>query len=100
MKPLTMLLNQIKQMTTGQDEATLNIQPPIRILMMTSLLLHARDKNQILNLLSLLVVMEVTMMTMTMIMKIMMMTLMTLMKMMMMAMMGMTMIKCDKNENE
>jgi hypothetical protein len=72
----------------------------MRILMMTSLLLHARDKNQVLNLASLLVVMKVTMMMMTMIIKIMMMTLMMLMKMMIMTMMGMTIIKCDKNENE
>ncbi len=72
-----MMLNQIKQITTGQDNSTPNIQPPMRILMMTSLLLHARDKNQVLNLSSLLVVMKVTMM-----------------------MTGMTIIKCDKNENE
>jgi hypothetical protein len=44
MKPFTMMLNQIKQITAGQDNATPNIQPPMRILMMTSLLLHARDK--------------------------------------------------------
>jgi hypothetical protein len=69
--------NQIKQITTGQDNSTPNIQLPMRILMMTSLLLHARDKNQVLNLSSLLVIMKVTMM-----------------------MMGMMMIKCDKNENE
>jgi hypothetical protein len=93
------MLNQIKQITTGQDDATPNIKPLMRILMMTSLLLHARDKNQVLNLLSLLVVMKV-MMTMTIIMKIMMMTLIKLIKMMMMTMTGMTMIKCDKNENE
>jgi hypothetical protein len=94
------MLNQIKQITTGQDNATLTIQPPMRILMMTSLLLHARDKNEILNLSSLLGVKKVTIMTMTMIMKIMMVTLMTLIKMMMMMMMGMTMIQCDENENE
>jgi hypothetical protein len=45
----------------------------MRILMMTSLLLHARDENQVLNLSSLLAVMKVMMM-----------------------MIGMTMIKCDK----
>ncbi len=62
----------------------------MRIVMMTSLLLHARDETQGLNLSSLLVVMKVTlMMTMTMIMKIMMMTLMTLIKTMTMTMMGM-----------
>jgi hypothetical protein len=94
------MLNQIKQITTGQDDATPNIQPPMRILMMPSLLLYAREKNHVLNLSSLLVVMKVTMMMMTMIMKIMMMTLMMLIKMMMMAMTGMTMIKCNKNENE
>jgi hypothetical protein len=93
-------INQIKQITTGKDNATPKIQPPMRILMMMSLLLHAREKNQVLNLLSLLVVIKVMMMTMTMIMKIMMMTLMMLIKMMMMMMTGMTMIKCDKNENE
>jgi hypothetical protein len=31
-----MMLNQIKQITTSQDNATPNIQPPPRILMMTS----------------------------------------------------------------
>ncbi len=94
-----MMLNQIKQITTSQDNATPNIKPPMRILMMTSLLLHARDKNQVLNLSSLLVIMKVMMVTMTMMMKIMMLTLMMLIKMMMMTMTGMTMIKCDKNEN-
>ncbi len=66
----------------------------------TSLPLHARYKNQVFNLSSLLVIMKVMIMTMTMIMKIMMFTLMTPIKMMMMTMMGMRMIKCDKNENE
>ncbi len=60
--------------------------------MMTSLLIHARDKNQVLNLLSLLDVMKVTMMMMPMIIKIMMLTLMMLIKMMMMTVTRITMI--------
>jgi hypothetical protein len=69
--------------------------------MMTNLLLHARDKNQVLNLSSLPIVMKaMMMMAMTMMTKIMMLTLMMLIKMMMMTMTGMTMIECDKNENE
>jgi hypothetical protein len=95
-----MKLNQrIKQITNGQ-EVTLKIQNPMTVMMMMSLLLQARNKNQVLNLKSQLVMRKVTMMMRTMIIKIMMMTLTKMKNMMVMTLTRMTMIKYDKYENK
>jgi hypothetical protein len=92
MKPLSMKLNQrIKQITNGQ-EVTLKIQNPMTVMMMTSLLLQARNKNQVLNLLSQLVMSKETMTMRTMIITIMMMTLMKMKNMMVMTLIRMTII--------
>jgi hypothetical protein len=100
MKPLSIKLNQkIKQITNGQ-EVTLKIQNPMAVLMMMSLLLQARNNNQVLNLQSQLVMRKVTMTMRTMIIKIMMMTLMKMKNMMVIMLTRMTMIKYDKNESE
>jgi hypothetical protein len=68
--------------------------------MMTSLLLQARNENQVLNLQSQLVMRKVTMMMKTMIIKIMIMSLMKMENIMVMMLTRMRMIKYDKNENE
>jgi hypothetical protein len=75
-------------------------QNPMTVMMMMSLLLQARNKNQVLNLSSQLVMWKVTMTMRTMIIKIMMMLLMKMKDMMVIKLTRMMMIKYDKNEYE